>query len=57
MQQYFGESKNGNTINLNKKDFNHIKNVMRMKASEEVFVVMDNKRYLCSMNEDLKGLL
>ncbi len=56
MQQYFGESKNGNTINLNKKDFNHIKNVMRMKASEEVFVVMDNKRYLCSMNEDLKSV-
>lgn len=56
MQQYFGESKKGNIINLNKKDFNHIKNVMRMKGSEEVFVVMDNKRYLCSMNKDLKSV-
>lgn len=56
MQQYFGESKKGNIINLNKKDFNHIKNVMRMKGFEEVFVVMDNKRYLCSMNEDLKSV-
>lgn len=56
MQQYFGKSKKGNIINLNKKDFNHIKNVMRMKGSEEVFVVMDNKRYLCSMNEDLKSV-
>jgi len=56
MQQYFGESKKGNIISLNKKDFNHIKNVMRMKPSEEVFVVMDNKRYICSMNEDLKSV-
>ncbi len=56
MQQYFGESKKGNIINLNKKDFNHIKNVMRMKAFEEVFVVINNKRYLCSMNEDLKSV-
>ncbi len=56
MQQYFGENKNGNVISLNKKDFNHIKNVMRMKPSEEVFVVLKNKRYLCSMNEDLKSV-
>ncbi len=56
MQQYFGESMSENIINLNKKDFNHIKNVMRMKPSEEVFVVMDNKRYLCAMNEDLKSV-
>ena len=32
MQQYFGEEKKGNLITLNSKDFNHIKNVMRMKA-------------------------
>lgn len=56
MQQYFGEFKKDNIINLNKKDFNHIKNVMRMKENEEVFVVMDNKRYLCIMNKDLKSV-
>lgn len=56
MQQYFGEEKKGNLIKLNEKDFNHIKNVMRMKENEEVFVVLKNKRYLCSMNEDLKSV-
>ena len=56
MQQYFGKSKKDNIIILNDKDLNHIKNVMRMKENEEVFVVIDNKRYLCSMNKDLKSV-
>jgi 16S rRNA (uracil1498-N3)-methyltransferase len=56
MQQYFSNKKENNTLFLNNEDYNHIKNVMRMKPSEEVFVVLKNKRYLCSMNEDLKSV-
>ena len=55
MQQYFGVEKNKNQITLNSKDFNHIKNVMRMKANEEIFVVLESKRYICLLNEDLKS--
>ena len=57
MQQYFGDSKKDNIIYLNKKDYNHIKNVMRMHEGVEVFVVYNNKRYICSMNKDLKSVL
>lgn len=53
MQQYFGVSKKSNIINLNEKDFNHIKNVMRMKEGEEVFVVFEQIRYICYLNKDL----
>lgn len=56
MQQYFGYERKNNIINLNEKDFNHIKNVMRMKSGEEVFVVIDNKRFIASLNEDLKSV-
>ncbi len=55
MQQYFGMEKDKNNIFLNPKDFNHIKNVMRMKEGEEVFVVYNNKRYIASLNSDFKS--
>ena len=38
MQQYFGISKKDNNLYLNNDELNHIKNVMRMKENEEVFV-------------------
>ncbi len=53
MQQYFGEEKKGNLIKLNEKDFNHIKNVMRMKENDKVIIVYDNTSYICSLNKDL----
>ncbi len=56
MQQYFGDSKEKNIIFLNSKDYNHVKNVMRMKIDEEVFVVYNNKRYIGLLNEDLKSV-
>lgn len=55
MQQYFGDSKNKDVIKLNPKDFNHIKNVMRMKSGDEVFVIYDGIRYIGTLNEDLKS--
>lgn len=56
MQQYFGATKTKNVINLDSKDFNHIKNVMRMKENDEVFVVFDKKRYVSILNNDLKSV-
>ena len=53
MQQYFGKSKNNNTMILNSYDLNHIKNVMRMKENDEVIVVFDKVSYLCKLNKDL----
>ena len=53
MQQYYGISKNNDTLLLNKDDLNHIKNVMRMKEHDEVIVVYDNTSYICSLNSDL----
>lgn len=53
MQQYFGTSKDNNTIKLNSNDLNHIKNVMRMKENDKVIVVYEEKSYICSLNKDL----
>jgi 16S rRNA (uracil1498-N3)-methyltransferase len=53
MQQYFGISKDKNTIKLNSNDLNHIKNVMRMHENDSVIVVYDNKSYICKLNKDL----
>lgn len=53
MQQYFGVSKNKDTIKLNNNDLNHIKNVMRMHEGDNVIVVFDDKSYKCSLNKDL----
>lgn len=56
MQQYFGVSKEKDIIKLNEKDFNHIKNVMRMKEKGKVYVVFDKKRYIASLNKDLTSV-
>jgi len=53
MQQYFGVSRNKETINLNNNDLNHIKNVMRMHENDKIIVVYDDKSYICSLNKDL----
>lgn len=53
MQQYFGINKTNNTISLNKEDYNHIKNVMRMKENDEIIVVYEDKSYICDLNKDL----
>lgn len=53
MQQYFGISKDKNTIKLSSNDLNHIKNVMRMHENDSVIVVYDNKSYICKLNKEL----
>ena len=53
MQQYFGIKKEDNLIHLNKDDFNHIKNVMRMKENDNIIVCYENISYVCSLNNDL----
>ena len=53
MQQYFGSSKEKNTIKLNSYDLNHIKNVMRMKENDKIIVAFDSISYICSLNKDL----
>lgn len=56
MQQYFGIKKENDTIYLNEKDFNHIKNVMRMSEGTKVFTVYNGIRYLTILNKDLKSV-
>lgn len=53
MQQYFGVKKDGKNLILNSEDFNHIKNVMRMKENDKVIVNYDGISYICSLNKDL----
>ena len=53
MQQYYSVSRKNNTLFLNKDDYNHIKNVMRMKSNDKVIVVSDQVSYICSLNNDL----
>lgn len=57
MQQYFGTNKDKNVINLNSKDFNHVKNVMRMKKGDKVFIVFEGVRYIGIINDDLKSVV
>ena len=56
MRQYFGEKKENNIIYLFSEDYNHIKNVLRMRSEEEVFVIFDKTKYLCKLNNDLKSV-
>jgi len=52
MQQYFATSRKDKTLFLEKDDFNHIKNVMRMKENSEIIVVHEDASYICSLNSD-----
>ena len=53
MQQYFGKSRKDDTLYLDSEELNHIKNVMRMKESDEVIIVYEGKSYICALNKDL----
>ena len=53
MQQYYATKKENNIMHLNKDDFNHIKNVMRMKEKDSIIVAFDGISYICSLNKDL----
>lgn len=53
MQQYFSKEKKDNILYLFDYDYNHIKNVMRMKENDEIIVVDNKTSYICSLNKDL----
>lgn len=50
MQRYFCKEKIDNKFILNDDDHHHIKNVMRMKENDKVFVCFSNETYLCKIN-------
>lgn len=57
MQRYFAKEKRINTFILNNDDIYHIKTVMRMKDGDSIYVVYDEKTYICcleSVNNDIK---
>lgn len=48
------ENKTGNTFIISGKDFNHIKNVLRMNLGDEFFVSADGQSHLCAIKEFLQ---
>ena len=42
---------NGNIVKIDGGDFNHVKNVLRMKEKDTFLVSIDNKNYLCEIKE------
>lgn len=48
MQQYFAKNKN---LELEKEDYHHIKNVMRMKKGDIIKVVFDDIIYVCKLTD------
>ena len=58
MQQYFGILKNNELIKLNLSDYHHIKDVMRLKDGNHIFVSFNKKMYKCALryiNDDIYG--
>ena len=53
MQQYFAKNKN---LELDKQDYHHIKNVMRMKTGDLIRIVHDNNIYVCKITNVLNGV-
>lgn len=54
MQRYFAKERLNDVFILNDTDLRHIRLVMRMKDNDEVEVVLDNKVYLCCI-ENVKS--
>lgn len=50
MQRYFCEEKFDNKFIINGDDYHHIKNVMRMKENDQVYICFNNETYLCKIN-------
>ncbi|MBQ9734929.1 MAG: 16S rRNA (uracil(1498)-N(3))-methyltransferase [Clostridia bacterium] len=46
---------NGDTVTIEGNDYNHIKNVLRMKEGEDLLISHDGKSSLCSIKEFLDG--
>ena len=50
MQQYFSKDKDNDKLILSSSDWHHIKNVMRMKNNDNIIVVFEHSKYLCSVD-------
>lgn len=61
MYQFFIESTqvNGDIVRIVGEDVNHIKNVLRMREGEDIYVVdaLEDKRYLCEIKELLEDTI
>ena len=42
-----------NKVSISGKDFNHVKNVLRMKVGDEFLISIDSKSHLCKILEFL----
>ena len=53
MYNFFVENSNlnGDIVKIDGGDFNHVKNVLRMKEGDAFLVSIDNKNYLCKLKE------
>lgn len=51
MQRYFAKDKIGDSLILESSDIHHIKNVMRMKSSDEIECIYDEKLYICKVGD------
>ncbi len=54
MQQYFSKRREENFLFIDEGDIHHIKNVMRIKANDDILVCYDKVIYLCSLMDDYK---
>ncbi len=52
MQRYFGKEKKDNNILIKEEDIHHLKNVVKIKPNDELIINIDNKSYLCVLNND-----
>lgn len=51
MQRYFAKDRMGNSLILWDSDMHHIKNVMRMKADDEIECIYSSRLYICKVGD------
>lgn len=56
MQRYFAKEKQNNTFILNDDDIYHIKTVMRMQDNDHIYVVYNEKTYICCLENVNKNM-
>lgn len=57
MQRYFAKEKHNDTFILNDDDIYHIKTVMRMQDNDHIYVVYDEKTYICCLENVNKNII
>ena len=56
MQRYFAKERILSSFILNDDDYYHIKTVMRMKDNDKIYVVYDEKTYICCLENVNKNI-